>query len=656
MNPSTRYAIARIVGFISSLVLILIGVMLMRDHQLTSGGIFLVLALALFLFSIRLIEQNPLTDEDLAFLKPYLAPTLFFIATAALTGMLIVNLTENSRTPGLNHLASAEWLLSILCLALGVFLSGRWRYPRLRTVWVWIKSNPLEFSFIFIIVLASFIIRLVYLTQHPYPWSGDEASIGMEARRLLNGSNTNWFSTGWSGQPNVSFLPTVISMLIFGQNFFAIKMTSVIAGTLAVLAVYLLGREWFGKEIGLIASGFIAAYPYHVHFSRVGVNNILDSMMAPLVIWLIFRAARTKSLPTYLLAGVATGLSFYTYVGTRLVLAMAIGTFIYLLLRQNGYWRSSQLHLGIYLAALMVTLAPVATFFVKNPNLFMTRIGQEGLFLNGWLPNQVNLTGHSAWQILVKQFSDTILVFFSQNATYFLNFDRPYLTVLGAIFFMIGLVIAFRYLFEPRYFILQAWFWSVLTLGGFLTLNPPANTRMLMTIPVTGLFIALGIWQLSRVLRNLKFNSAWIYTLGIALILILGYQNLSFYFGTYWQNHYSQDANSELAMQAGLRLQQLGNGYEYYVFGLPRVFAAFPTTEFLAPQVAKHDLSGESILNLTLHPGKGAYIIAIPENRGLLQQVMQLHPGGLWEVMPRQDRDEVLYYAYLLPPGQLNAP
>jgi hypothetical protein len=286
----------------------------------------------------------------------------------------------------------------------------------------------------------------------------------------------------------------------------------------------------------------------------------------------------------------------------------------------------------------------------------MTRIGQEGIFLNGWLPRQMELTGQTVWQILLDQFSKTMLVFFSQPAVNFLNFNRPYLTALGAIFFVIGLAFAFRYLFEERYFILQAWFWSAVILGGFLTLNPPANTRLVMTIPATALFIALGAWQMCKVLLQLKFTRSWVYSLGAVLVIALAFQNLFFYFDTFREGYYSQDVNGELAMETGLQLQQLGDEYDYYLFGLPRVFAGFPTTEFLAPGVTKNDLVAESIPELSFNPGRGVFIVAIPENKDLLQQAMEQHPSGKWEIFPRKVRDEVLYYAYTLTSDQINTP
>jgi hypothetical protein len=336
---------------------------------------------------------------------------------------------------------------------------------------------------------------------------------------------------------------------------------------------------------------------------------------------------------------------------------MALGTIVYIAIKQKDYLKTNLPQLGTYLAGLVVTAAPMATFFIKHPELFMTRLGQEGIFLNGWLAFEVERTGQTVWQILLNQFSQTTLVFFAQDAwSNFLNFDRPYLTVLGAAFFLIGLAVAFRYFFDQRYFILQMWFWSVLTLGGFLTVSPPANTRLVMTIPATGLFIALGAMQISKVLLNLKFKQVWIHGLNFLLIFILAYQNLSFYFGSYWQEKFFQDASAELGMETGLELQKLGKDYDYYLFGLPRVFAEFPTTDFLTPDNPKFDVSAESIEGLSLDPKRGAYFVAIPENQDLLQQIMEQYPGGSFEAITRRMDTEVLYYAYILPPQISDTP
>ena len=81
-----------------------------------------------------------------------------------------------------------------------------------------IRTNRIEVTILTLIVLMAFALRTIVLTSHPYPWSGDEVAIGIEARRILSGEVTNYFETGWSSQSNWSFTPTTITELIFGDN------------------------------------------------------------------------------------------------------------------------------------------------------------------------------------------------------------------------------------------------------------------------------------------------------------------------------------------------------------------------------------------------------------------------------------------------------
>lgn len=656
-NSSLFKTILRIFVFFLSITLTVGGVMFLRRQELASGTVLLAGSLTLFFFSAWKIEKNPPTEEEITALKSQTIPILFIFAAANLAVFLIFNVTDFNRTAKLDHHATAEWILSVLSLSIGVLWAVKWRMPKPKAVLEWIKINRLELYLTVGIVLSGFFLRLTYLTDHPYPWSGDEAEIGFEAIRLLNGEKTNLFDTGWSGQPNASFLPTMLSILVFGRTIFAIKFVSALTGAFSVLALYLLGREWFGREVAAMASAFLVAYPVHLQFSRIGVDNIFDSLMAPLVLWLVFRAVRTRSIPAYLLAGITTGLTFYLYAGTRLVLALAIGAIIYISISQKGFLKSSLPQLGTYLGGMLVTINPIATFFVLHPVLFMTRIGQESIFLTGWLENQTKQSSLPVWQILSDQFSNTVLVFFARGTgANFLNFDRPYLTMLGAVFFLIGLAFSILRLRDPRHFTLQMWFWSVVFLGGVLTINPPANTRMVMTTSATGLFIALGIWQVSGVLFHLKFKRTWVYAINAALILLLASQNLSFYFGHYWNERLFQDGSGELAMEAGLELQRLGENYDYYLFGEPHIFADFPTTVYLAPKNKKVNLNADTISEFSITPGHGAFIVAIPDNRPLLQQIMDEYPGGSVETVNARMKTEVLYYAYILPPQKASTP
>ncbi|MCG2740021.1 MAG: glycosyltransferase family 39 protein [Syntrophaceae bacterium] len=614
-------------------------------------------ATLLFLFLVRAIEKHPPTEAETSALKPYLVPALFWTASLILTLLIVYGLGNSARTPAQDRWLTAGWLASLLSLLIGVCWSVRWRPPRLQEMLTWLRVNAIEIVLLLALLGAGLAERTFSLDQHPYPWSGDEASVGMEGRRILLGQTTNLFSTGWSGQPNLSFVPTAVCLAIWGDIIFAVRMMSAITGTLTILTLFLLAREIFGRETALIAAGFLVGFPFHLHFSRIGVDNIADGLMVTLALWLVFRAVRTNSFPTYLLAGIASGLTFYTYVGTRLVFGIAAAAILYFCIQKKEYLRLHIVHLLAFLSSLLVTAAPIGYFFLKNPHIFMTRIGQESIFLNGWLQNQVELTGQSAVRILLNQVSKTVLVYISQNAGgFFFNSPEPYLTVLASILFLIGMGIAFWRFFEPRNFVLLPWFWSVVLLGGILTLSPPAHTRLVMTAPAVALFVAIGLWKISTLLVQFKFNSRWVSALTALLVGFLLFQSTAFYFGKYWAGNYFQDINGELAMEVGLELKQLGPEYNLYLFGQPRIFTGFPTTEFLVPETRKFDLTADSIPTLIIPAGQGALFAATPDNRTLLEQAAALFPGGVWEEIPRKTKPEVLYYAYLLQPSPADRP
>ena len=611
-----------------------------------------IAATLLFVLTAFFNEKYPLRDEDARAFKPYLAPTLFWMGSAVSLVFVISSMSNPERTASTDRWIMAGWLGSLLCLIIGMLWVVHWRPPKWRQIGNWFAQNKQELLVVTALLLVGAFLRTYLLTQHPYPWSGDEASVGIEGSRILKGEVTDFFAAGWSGQPNWSFVPTALAEIILGKTILAIRVVSVVEGTLAILFLYLLARELFGKTIAALAAGFLVAFPVHLQFSRIGVNNIIDSLTVCLVLWLVIRAIRKGRPSDYLWAGIAGGLTFYTYVGSRLVLALAIFVLAYTAIRQRGYLRSHLAHLGIFLVGAVVAIAPLGYYFIRHPDIFMTRIGEENIFLNHWLVTQSQRSGQSIPAILWKQFTDTVLVYISQPAVgNFFNSPMPYLTIIGSIFFLFGMGYAFTKPLETRMMTLLVWFWSVVIVGGFLTLSPPANTRLVMSTPAVALFLALGIYKFTDYLRQLKlFNQHWQTIVSAMLVLILAGQNVAFYFGVYRYRDYFEDANSELGQQIGLELQHLGPNYDFYLFGVPRVFAAFPTTVFLAPDNGYFDLTSNTIDSSTLQPGKGNIFVAIPENRADLDTIALKYPSGTWETIQRDYKQEVLYYAYLIRP------
>ena len=353
----------------------------------------------------------------------------------------------------------------------------------------------------------------------------------------------------------------------------------------------------------------------------------------------------------YLWAGIAGGLTFYTYIGSRLVLALAVFVLAYTVIRQRGYLRSHFSHLGIFLAGVIVALAPEGFYFFQHYNIFITRWAQTNILSNHWLIDAAHNAGLSIPAFLWKHFTDTILVYISNPAIAgCFNSPLPYLTIIGSIFFLFGMGYAFSKLFQASMMILLVWFWSVIFFGGFMTQDAPANSRLVMSLPAVALIIGLGIYKFTDYLLKMKLiNQQWQKIISAIIVLILIVQNIGFYFGVYYYQDYNEDANGELGQQTGLELQQLGPDYDLYLFGTPRVFAAFPTTVFLAPKNGLFDLTTDKIGSLTLRPGKRNIFVAIPENLSDLMAISMKYPGGTWEATQRLYKKEVLYYAYIVP-------
>ncbi len=165
------------------------------------------------------------------------------------------------------------------------------------------------------------------------------------------------------------------------------------------------------------------------------------------------------------------------------------------------------------------------------------------------------------------------------------------------------------------------------------------------------MFVALGAWQLSEVLGRLRLPERWRIGLLISIVLILSTENGYFYFGEYRRLDYFQDASGELALEAGMQLQQQGPNVALLMFGAPRVYSDFPTMSFINPINIKEDVPPEDAAMVALPPSQGTLFVSIPENTDALNIIMQRFPGGVFLPVPRKAvPGETLYYSYYLPP------
>ena len=635
-----------------SLLAVFISILFLRQQASMAAAAGLVGALAAVTASARLLDRHPLTPDDARTTGPILlrSAAWAFVLAVALVGLA---LTSTGGSDAWTHrLAVAAWLSSIVLGRLLVVprLSGS-TLPR--SAAALIRAHRRDIVAAAVLFAGALTVRLLWLTDHPYPWSADEASVGLEARRILAGAIVNFFETGWSSQPNWSFVPTAISVGLLGDSIATVRLPSVVAGALAVVLTYAAGGQLFGRRVALVAAVCLATLPYHVHFSRLGFQNINDSLMSALVCWLAWRAVAGNSPARYYLAGVASGLCFYSYVGTRLVPVLAVGMLALLAIARRGYARDHRRGLAAFGLALVLTAAPQALFFARQPDIFRNRLNDESLLFNGWVARQAAETGATAWQVVAMQFTRTVLVFIASPAPGNLFASPgPYLGLLASVLFLVGMGYALARWRSPAHLVILAWFWSVVIIGGVLTMNPPANTRLLMTCPPLALLIGLGATRLSEhLVSSGVLPGRAVVPLVAGVVALITWQQSSFYLGEYRSRLYFQDANSEFAMEAGLKARELGPDTAIYVIGAPRVNAAIPTTRYIAPSNPRVDLSPDAVGTAIPPRQRRAAYFAIPENLHALATLAGRYPGGTrGRVYRRPKPGEVLFEYYIVEP------
>ena len=171
------------------------------------------------------------------------------------------------------------WGLSILCL----FISG-WKYQNptkniFKQIWQKIRlisrQTYIEMALILFLTVLGLALRMYDLVNLPRVFHGDEGEIGIIARYILTGSKpVPPFSVSWLSMPNISFYTRAISLAIFGDSVFGIRMLSVLLGTLSIPIIYFVGKNFWGKISGFFAAWLLTVSHFQIQYSRIGVNNI----------------------------------------------------------------------------------------------------------------------------------------------------------------------------------------------------------------------------------------------------------------------------------------------------------------------------------------------------------------------------------------------
>ncbi len=523
------------------------------------------------------------------------------------------------------------WLVAIL-----LFLAATSETPP-RNYWrSKLRAHRTEILVVLILLLIGLFVRLWNLGSLPYTLAGDEASQGLEALRVLRGELRNPFSTGWLGVPTMSFFFNSLTIDLLGRSILALRLPWTIVGSATILTTYLLVRQLFGWRLALATAFVLAMYHYHIHFSRLGSNQIADPFFLSMTLFLLYRGIDRQMKMPWALAGVATGLAFYFYAGARLTPLVVAGVLFYLfLLNPRRFWPIHGQGIVVMIGAFFVTAAPILQFATRFPDEFNARINQVGIFQSSWLENEVIMRGQPAVEILLDQFWRAAMAFaFYADRTVWYGLPEPLLDpVFGAIF-LVGIVYGTLRLLNrqegPRVVPMVAWWWGGVIFGGMLTESPPSSQRLItLAVPVS-FFIAYAIQEMLQLVTQL-FGRLVAEIMLVVVLLLFALSSLNTYFLEFTPQRIYGGQNAHLATQIAPDLNSLKLDNNFFFVGPPFMYWGFATFPYLVPGASALDLIEpleEPLPPYVLPQDKGSLFIVVPARQDEVAILRSAFPDG----------------------------
>ena len=148
--------------------------------------------------------------------------------------------------------STLKTLYAVIVAALVFDSNPRVGQVRAQTARTWWLESRLTIGTLVAIVLIATILRLVWLDVLPFGTWYDEAEYGLQALRILANADFRPVFEGAINGPAHYLYLVGASFQMFGESTASIRLVNVLFGVGTVLAAYGVGRELFGRKMGLV--------------------------------------------------------------------------------------------------------------------------------------------------------------------------------------------------------------------------------------------------------------------------------------------------------------------------------------------------------------------------------------------------------------------
>jgi len=249
------------------------------------------------------------------------------------------------------------------------------------------KKNEL---IVFILILALAIgFRFYKLNSIPPGLYPDEAMNGNNALEALDTGDFKVFYPENNGREGLFINIQAVSVKLFGNTSWSLRVVSAFFGTLTVAGLYLLVRQLFNRYTAAAAAFLLAVSFWHVNFSRIGFRAIMAPFFIVWGFYFFWKGLSSGKLSMFITSGAVWGLGMYTYIAFRAMPLALIITFLaywHTIKRDFDHHRYAeakiQLIRGVVVmfVTIFIVSLPLLLYFYDHPQDFLGRAGQVSIF------------------------------------------------------------------------------------------------------------------------------------------------------------------------------------------------------------------------------------------------------------------------------------
>lgn len=366
------------------------------------------------------------------------------------------------------------------------------------------KINHYYLTIILIIFTLAAFLRFSYLSDYPLGANPDELSNIYDGYSISKTGADRWgqkYPTILRGlgendnRPPMYAWLVASSMKVFGKSITAGRFPAAFIGILSIILLFFVAKRIGGQLFGLIAIFFAAISPWHIFYSRYGLEGTtLPSFFIILSLFLWQKYKETDQKLFYIiLLGFCNGLATNAYQATKVIFLL-----LSILIVFDVFWTEKNkikatFFLGI---ATIIGALPQIYTLIALPDRFFARI-----------------KGTVNTEISNIDFLKSLFLNFYQNLKpgyLFLSFGKYNYFTFGrllkieALFFYLGVVV-FIYVFrkykpiKPVYFLIITF---ICLLPSAITTDNPNAIRTSAVVILYPIFTASGVYFIYQFIKN----------------------------------------------------------------------------------------------------------------------------------------------------------